>query len=383
MAVEEKNVELEKVAIIDCGTNSFRMLISEVGTDGVSRDLVREKEEVELGKDKDEKTNQLAETALQRAEEALSKFAKEIKEHNIDPSQVKVIATSAVRDAPKPNREDFKQIVRSTFSNALGGKVEPSVLLGDEEAELSFRGASRAAVEQGAEEPIVVVDIGGGSTEIILGDSNGIKKSVSLQAGSRRMSERRDESEPLNEGEIAAKVDQLFEASGIDLSSAKSVVLIGGTAETLAGSLNPKADKNGVRTMRLTELSDRTTRLATNAGSPNELAKMNIPPKRMQTVPAGAVILTAVLSRLPERAKGSLIIVSPYDIKDGVLAKKLQEAKRVRRGSSGSIPAGPDAPREHHSRGRGGPFAHGAPGRDRAAARPAHRRTGSARSGVQ
>ena len=145
------------VAGIDCGTNSIRLKVSRVSEDGVEDIVPRILRVIRLGQDVD-KTHRFADEALARAYEAAREFAGVLAEHPVD--GIRFVATSATRDAE--NREEFED----NIEKILG--VRPEVIPGTEEADLSFLGAT-SIVHREVEAPYLVVDLGGGSTELVLG----------------------------------------------------------------------------------------------------------------------------------------------------------------------------------------------------------------------
>ena len=180
-----------RVAAIDCGTNSIRLLIADVpgGNGGELSDVARRMEIVRLGEGVD-RTGRLSEAALTRTRKALTGYAAEITDLGI--TRIRMCATSASRDAS--NAGDFRAMVR----DVLG--VDPEVITGDEEARLSFTGAVAGLT---AEKPYLIVDIGGGSTEFVSG-SAGVEHAISMDIGCVRMTERHLHHDPPSADEIEA-----------------------------------------------------------------------------------------------------------------------------------------------------------------------------------
>jgi exopolyphosphatase / guanosine-5'-triphosphate,3'-diphosphate pyrophosphatase len=173
-----------RVAAVDCGTNSLRMLVADVDpAAGTLTDLDRRMEIVRLGQGVDE-TGRFATAALDRTFGVLATYAARIRELGV--SRVRMVATSATRDAA--NRVDFVTGVEEILG------VQPEVVSGDEEAALSFAGVARELAGSGFAEPFLVVDIGGGSTEFVLGAVAGavagVKAARSVDIGCVRMTER-------------------------------------------------------------------------------------------------------------------------------------------------------------------------------------------------
>ncbi len=177
-----------RVAAIDCGTNSIRLLIADPAADGTLVDVVRDMRIVRLGQGVD-RTGRLAAEAIERTRHALVDFADLIRGHGA--SAVRMVATSATRDAA--NRDDFTSMVRAVLG------VEPEVVTGDEEAALSFVGA--VAGLPGLRSPLLVADIGGGSTELVLGvPGAGELRAHSMDVGCVRMTERHLHDDPPTPG---------------------------------------------------------------------------------------------------------------------------------------------------------------------------------------
>src|SRR3954454_4537990 len=173
-----------RVAGIDCGTNSIRLLVADV-VDGRLVDVVRRMEIVRLGEGVD-RTGRFAETALARTFAALDDYAAQIR--SLDAERVRMVATSATRDAA--NRDVFSTGVKERLG------VAPEVVTGDEEAELSFLGATAGLSATEVAQPYLVCDIGGGSTEFVLGDHDGVHAARSVDIGCVRMTERHLHDDP-------------------------------------------------------------------------------------------------------------------------------------------------------------------------------------------
>ena len=188
------------VAGIDCGTNSIRLMVAQVDDAGMHVVVPRIMRVVRLGQGIDE-THRFADEALERTYAACREFADVLGKHPVD--ALRFVATSATRDAR--NREDFE----NTVEQILG--VRPDVIPGTEEARLSFLGATSVVDQQAggvAKPPYVVVDLGGGSTEVVLGgegdDADTVQAAFSMNIGSVRMSERHLHTDPPTQEEIAA-----------------------------------------------------------------------------------------------------------------------------------------------------------------------------------
>ena len=220
---------MSRVAAIDCGTNSIRLLIAEAGPDGSLVELDRRTEIVRLGQGVDA-TGEFHPDALARTFAATDAYAALIRDAGVPSRRTRFVATSASRDAR--NREVFFAGIR----DRLG--VTPEVISGDTEAQLSFAGAL-SRVDPAAE-PVLVIDIGGGSTELIVGSGAGVVESaISLDIGSVRLTERflraAHPPEPADVAAAAAHVDALLDSTGIDFPAVGTWIGVAGTATTLAG----------------------------------------------------------------------------------------------------------------------------------------------------
>ena len=170
---------MSRVAAIDCGTNSLRLLVADAKGDELV-DVLRRMEIVRLGQGVD-RAGRLAPAAIERTRVVLAEYAEQCAE--LGAERVRMVATSATRDAA--NRDEFRRMVLGTLA------AEPEVITGRQEAELSFTGAVRGLARDvgGALPPYLVADIGGGSTELVLG-SAGVDAAYSMDVGCVRLTER-------------------------------------------------------------------------------------------------------------------------------------------------------------------------------------------------
>ncbi|MFE9245168.1 exopolyphosphatase [Nocardiopsis sp. NPDC006938] len=319
------------VAAIDCGTNSIRLLIADVvflGDDEVQVvDADRRMEIVRLGQGVDE-TGAFAPEALERTFEALRGYAEAIEAHGIElgPDTVRMVATSATRDAG--NRQVFVDGVREILG------VEPEVVTGLDEAELSFVGATAelealAAEGEASEDlapPFLVVDIGGGSTEFVLGglddDEDLVRAALSVNVGCVRMSERHLRDDPPTKEQVEAATADIDAALDevekvVPLREAGSVVCVAGTATTVAGiALDlPEYDSERIHHTRVSaEDLERITGelLVSRHAERSEIGVMH--PGRVDVIAAGALVLSRVLAR----TGADHFTASEHDILDGV-----------------------------------------------------------------
>mgnify|MGYP004523785237 FL=1 len=316
-----------RVGAIDCGTNSIRLLIADSTTevvDGVEKtvlkDVVREMRIVRLGQGVDA-TGWLAQEALDRTFAAAREYAQLLKEHGAD--SVRFVATSATRDAG--NRQVFVDGIREILG------IEPEVISGDEEAALSFAGAVRA-VGYGDGDTLVF-DLGGGSTEFVLGDESGVKASRSVNIGCVRLTERHMMSAPSTESQIArveADTDEALEVARktVPLQDARRVVAVAGTATTVAAAALglDRYDSEAINAQSFSvETVQKTARwlASLNRQEREELGYMH--PGRVDVIGAGATIYARILTRLNEMTDGAVdsVTVSEHDILDGIALSQL------------------------------------------------------------
>jgi exopolyphosphatase / guanosine-5'-triphosphate,3'-diphosphate pyrophosphatase len=218
---------MTRVAAIDCGTNSIRLLIAEPDGSGGLNDLERRLEVVRLGQGVDA-SGEFHPDALHRTFTAVDEYAKLIKKADVPVEKVHFVATSATRDVQ--NRHSFFAGVRERLG------VVPDVISGETEARLSFIGALSRVTPEG--EPVLVMDIGGGSTELITGSANGdMNSAISLDIGSVRVTERFLKRNPVADDDLEraiAYVDDLLADSGVDFATIGTWIGVAGTVTTLA-----------------------------------------------------------------------------------------------------------------------------------------------------
>jgi exopolyphosphatase / guanosine-5'-triphosphate,3'-diphosphate pyrophosphatase len=299
------------VAAIDCGTNSVRLLVADV--DRVARrlaDVDRRLEIVRLGQGVDA-TGRLAAAPLARTLHALRSYQKIITETAA--SAVRMVATSATRDAV--NAGEFVAGVR----DILG--IEPEVLSGEEEARLSFTGATEELTGEVAA-PYLVTDIGGGSTEFVLGGGGAVTTAVSVNIGCVRMTERHLRHDPPSRAQVAAAradIDAALDvvAGKIPVASARTLVGLAGSVTTVAalvlGLNSYRAEQ--IHHSRVSTESVRAVTaslLAQTRAQRGRLAVMH--PGRVDVIGGGALVLT----RIMERFGFDEVLVSEHDILDGL-----------------------------------------------------------------
>lgn len=315
------------VAVIDCGTNSIRLKIAKVNANGMRDVVPRMLRVVRLGQGIDE-THMFAEDALQRVKSAAKEFAKVLSEHKID--AIRFVATSATRDAL--NRDIFEQMM----FDELG--VRPEVISGTEEAALSFLGATSVVSRKDLQAPYVVVDLGGGSTEIVLGGDgvniaeDKVDSAYSMNIGSVRMTERHLHTDPPTEEEISCaikdidkNIDEAFKH--VNAGKARTIIGVSGTVTTMAAlAIGLKHyDHKAVDGVKIAldqayTVNDRFLHMTRE----RRRTYATIHPGRIDVVGGGAVVLSRVLERLAKAAyedHGGVLdtfVASEHGLLDGI-----------------------------------------------------------------
>jgi exopolyphosphatase / guanosine-5'-triphosphate,3'-diphosphate pyrophosphatase len=307
-----------RVAAIDCGTNSIRLLIADVDAErAVLTDVAREMRIVRLGEGVD-RTGRLSDAALSRTIGALREYADLI--GRLSPAAVRMVATSATRDAE--NAQEFVDQVKEVLG------VAPEVVTGDEEAFLSFSGATRelagTALFRAGEcpPPYLVADIGGGSTEFVLGGPEGVSGARSVDIGCVRMTERHLHTDPPSRAEVAAATADIdaalaVVADSVPVGQARTLVGLAGSVTTVAaialGLVGYDAERihhSRITAAQVHEVTDgllgqtRVQRAAISVMHPG----------RVDVIGAGSLVLDRVISRFGFTD----VLVSEHDILDGI-----------------------------------------------------------------
>jgi exopolyphosphatase / guanosine-5'-triphosphate,3'-diphosphate pyrophosphatase len=309
---------MTRVAAIDCGTNSIRLLVADVPEHGAHTDLLRRMEIVRLGQGVDA-TGRLAPEALERTRRVLEEYAATARQ--LGATAVRMVATSATRDAA--NRADFEDMVVAT----LGQK--PDVVTGREEAELSFLGAT-ASLDAAAQAhgnppprpPFLVVDIGGGSTEFVLGDSSGVRAARSVDIGCVRLTERHLHSDPPTADEIQRAEADIRTAlaevvAEVPVAEAASLVGLAGSVTTVAAlALElPAYDPVAIHGSRIPVGAVRSVAAGLLTASRERRAALPVMhPGRVDVIGAGALVLRVLMDAFALDE----VVVSEHDILDGI-----------------------------------------------------------------
>jgi exopolyphosphatase/guanosine-5'-triphosphate,3'-diphosphate pyrophosphatase len=307
---------MSRVAAIDCGTNSIRLLIADP-IDGGLRDVHREMRIVRLGQGVDA-TGQFAPEAIGRTKAALTDYAELLRRNDVE--KVRMVATSATRDAA--NREVFFAMTAEVLGSVVPGAVA-EVITGDQEAELSFRGAvGELDVAAG---PFVVVDLGGGSTEVVLGERE-MQAGYSADIGCVRLTERCLHSDPPTAAEVAAARDVVRERLGealrvVPVEKARTWVGVAGTMTTLS-ALAQRMTTYDPAAIHLSRVGfDDLLPVCEEIIAMSHDQRAALGPMhegRVDVIGGGAIIVEELADALGNRAGITELVVSEHDILDGI-----------------------------------------------------------------
>ena len=312
---------MTRVAAVDCGTNSIRLLISEVQADGKIRDIVRTMEIVRLGQGVDA-TGEFAPEALERTRVALEGYVKQMKFEKVQ--RVRMVATSATRDAK--NQDEFFEMTAQLLGQIESG-AKAEAITGEEEALLSFKGAvADLRFERG---PYCVIDLGGGSTEFVVGTIDGdILGAHSAQMGCVRLTERIMRTDPPTDSEIEIAEDYVEERMQevekiVPISSAKTFVGCAGTFTTLS-ALAQGLESYDPDAIHGSELRFDALRVLTRQlmGKPSATRALNpvIHPGRADVIGGGSVAVEGIIKMIERNSDASSFFISEKDILDGIIA---------------------------------------------------------------
>lgn len=315
------------VAGVDCGTNSIRLKVARVDGDGMHEIVPRQLRVVRLGQGVD-RTHRFAQDALERTLEAAREFAGILAEHPVD--GLRFVATSATRDAE--NREEFEDRIESILG------VRPEVIPGEEEADLSFLGATSVVDRSSLPAPYLVVDLGGGSTELVLGGdgvdvpTDKVRAAFSMNIGSVRMTERHLKSDPPMAAEIAgaiedidAHIDEAFRT--VPAGKARTIIGVSGTVTTMTALAmgletydHTLVDGHRMTIAEATAIDDRFLAMTRAERG----AYKTIHPGRIDVVGGGAVVWNRVLAKVSAAAQADhgepidSYIASEHGLLDGI-----------------------------------------------------------------
>ena len=316
---------MTRVAAIDCGTNSIRLLIADTvdgaGADGdlALVDVVRRTEVVRLGFGVD-RTGVIDPAAMERTLLQTREYAVQCREHSVE--RVRFVATSASRDAR--NASEFVAGVENAFA-AAGFDVSPEVVSGDVEANLSFTGATGDLVAASVPGPYLVIDLGGGSTEFVRGTAH-VESALSVDVGCVRINERHLTGDPPTKEQVAAATADVVAAIDraeevVDLSGIATVVGLAGSITTVTAHALGLTAYEPAR-IHLAHLSPAAHRESSqsllHATTAQRAALGFMHPGRVDVIGAGALVWHEVLGRVLERSPRAQVVTSEHDILDGI-----------------------------------------------------------------
>lgn len=328
-----------RVAAIDCGTNSIRLLIADVDLpgSGALTDVVRRMTVVRLGEGVDQ-TGEFSAEALQRTFAAVDDYAELIRRAKVE--AIRFVATSASRDVN--NRSEFIDGVKARLG------VDPEVIRGSQEAGLSFAGAA-SVLNWDVGRKVLVVDLGGGSTEFVLGTSTGAEQSISTDMGCVRFTERHMRTDPPQETECSMTVFEtlsFLENVGqvLPLHEADAVIGVAGTVTTVAahalGLEDYDAEAINGAELSLDAIHQSVEQLV-HTTREQRAAMPFMHPGRVDVIGAGALIWDTILDYMNKVTEGrvSTAIASEHDILDGIaisLAQTAAENQHVQPNAAGA-----------------------------------------------
>lgn len=312
---------MTRLAAVDCGTNSLRLLISDIEDDGQVNEVMRLMEIVRLGQGVDA-TGELNPDAIERTREVLTQYVALMKQESV--ADVRMVATSATRDAS--NRDDFFTMTAQLLGEIVPG-AKAEVISGEEEAQLSFTGAvADFPADNG---PFCVIDLGGGSTEFIVGDHDGtIRGSFSAQMGCVRLTERIMRTDPPTETEIDIAEDYVAERIHeveklVPVADAKTFVGCAGTFTTLAAlalgleSYDPRQIHGS--SLRFDALRVLTKQVIAESAA-QRAAHPVMHPGRADVIGSGSVVVNGIMDLIELKTHVDHIEISEKDILDGIIA---------------------------------------------------------------
>lgn len=306
-----------RVAAVDCGTNSIRLLIADAEADAL-HDVHREMRIVRLGQGVDA-TGEFAPEAIGRTRAALADYAELMRAHGV--TRVRMVATSAARDVS--NRDEFFAMTSEILGSVVSG-ARAEVISGDEEAALSFHGAVAELDSTGA--PFVVVDLGGGSTETVLGDGGGVQAAFSADIGCVRLTERCLHSDPPTADEVAQarevvrqRLDEALQV--VPVEKARTWVGVAGTFTTLAALAKNMTTYDSEAIHLSTVPVSRLLQVCDELIAMTRKQRMALGPMhegRVDVIGGGAIVVQELAAALGSRAGITTLTVSEHDILDGI-----------------------------------------------------------------
>jgi exopolyphosphatase/guanosine-5'-triphosphate,3'-diphosphate pyrophosphatase len=307
---------MKRVAAIDCGTNSIRLLISDIETStNTATDVCREMRIVRLGEGVD-KTNAFSPRALERTFKAIDEYEEILLKHKVE--NLRFVATSATRDA-----QNKAMFIKGVIDRL---RIVPEVIAGTEEAALSFDGATRS-LRQKHKAPFLIIDLGGGSTELVIGDQEPTG-AYSMDVGCVRMTERHTPGgNPTKTQEEAIRTDvrnALKEAAKkVDWQKAQTIVGVAGTVTTVAAHIlklktyDPEVLHGAsISAQQISQTAQDFISL-----TPSQRAALPYMHEgRIEVITAGSIVLDEVMKAIGAQT----LIASERDILDGVAWSQVQ-----------------------------------------------------------
>ena len=307
---------MKRVAAIDCGTNSIRLLISDIDTStNTATDVCREMRIVRLGEGVD-KTNAFSPRALERTFKAIDEYEEILLKHKVE--NLRFVATSATRDA-----QNKAMFIKGVIDRL---RIVPEVIAGTEEAALSFDGATRS-LRQKHKAPFLIIDLGGGSTELVIGDQEPTG-AYSMDVGCVRMTERHTPGgNPTKTQEEAIRTDvrnALKEAAKkVDWQKAQTIVGVAGTVTTVAAHIlklktyDPEVLHGAsISAQQISQTAQDFISL-----TPSQRAALPYMHEgRIEVITAGSIVLDEVMKAIGAQT----LIASERDILDGVAWSQVQ-----------------------------------------------------------
>ena len=310
-----------RVAAIDCGTNSIRLLVADVDpATGALEDVLRRMEIVRLGHGVD-RTGVIAPESMERTLRVTREYAAQC--HELGAERLRFVATSASRDAR--NADEFIEGVHGAFREHVGVAVSPEVVSGEEEAALSFSGATGGLAARGIAGPYLVVDLGGGSTELVRGTDH-VEAARSVDVGCVRMTERHLASDPPTAEEIAAAtrdVDAALDLAeeAVPLEGIRALVGLAGSVTTITAHVLRLAAYDASRIHLSRNPVEAVLAACDDLLAMTRAERAALPylhPGRVDVIGAGALVWRRVVERVVDRAGITEVITSEHDILDGI-----------------------------------------------------------------
>ncbi|HET7802564.1 MAG TPA: Ppx/GppA phosphatase family protein [Humibacillus xanthopallidus] len=315
-----------RVGAIDCGTNSIRLLVADIDpATGSLVDLHRRMEIVRLGHGVD-RTGVIAPESMERTLRVTREYAVTCRE--LGAERVRFVATSASRDAR--NAQEFISGVRTAFQEDFGAEVAPEVVSGQEEASLSFSGATGGLAALGVPGPYLVVDLGGGSTEFVRGTDH-VEASRSVDIGCVRLTERHLATDPPTQAEIEAATADIDAAidlaeQSVHFDGVATLVGLAGSVTTITAHLLRLPAYSAERVHLTRSTPEEMIAASSELLSMSRAERAALPylhPGRVDVIGAGGLVWRRIVARVARRSGITEIVTSEHDILDGIALSQL------------------------------------------------------------